>query len=32
MTSSSRNYWDIGGSETNSAIGVGAGLGTWGEV
>ncbi|EKV11495.1 hypothetical protein Pdw03_2379 [Penicillium digitatum] len=32
MTSSSRNYWDIGGSETNSAIGVGAGLGNWGEV
>ncbi|KAJ5466246.1 hypothetical protein N7530_010033 [Penicillium desertorum] len=32
MTSSSRNYWDIGGSESNSAIGVGAGLGTWGEV
>ncbi|CAG8325153.1 unnamed protein product [Penicillium salamii] len=32
MTGSSRNYWDIGGSETNSAIGVGAGLGTWGEV
>ncbi|KAJ5788725.1 hypothetical protein N7457_003715 [Penicillium paradoxum] len=32
MTGSSRNYWDIGGSESNSAIGVGAGLGTWGEV
>ncbi|KAJ5497734.1 hypothetical protein N7453_006785 [Penicillium expansum] len=32
MTSSSRNYWDIGGSETNSVIGVGAGLGNWGEV
>ncbi|KAI3225728.1 hypothetical protein DTO012A9_5845 [Penicillium roqueforti] len=32
MTSSSRNYWDIGGSESNSVIGVGAGLGTWGEV
>ncbi|KAJ5543556.1 hypothetical protein N7535_005980 [Penicillium sp. DV-2018c] len=32
MTGSSRNYWDIGGSETNSAIGVGAGLGTWGEA
>ncbi|CAG7926223.1 unnamed protein product [Penicillium olsonii] len=32
MTGSSRNYWDIGGSETNSTIGVGAGLGTWGEV
>lgn len=32
MTGSSRNYWDIGGSETNSAIGVGAGLGTWAEA
>lgn len=32
MTGSSRNYWDIGGSETSSAIGVGAGLGAWGEV
>ncbi|KAJ6167097.1 hypothetical protein N7470_002544 [Penicillium chermesinum] len=32
MTGSSRNYWDIGGSETNSAIGVGAGPGAWGEV
>ncbi|KAJ5206634.1 hypothetical protein N7491_002751 [Penicillium cf. griseofulvum] len=32
MTSSSRNYWDIGGSETNSGIGVGAGLGNWGGV
>ncbi|KAJ5823866.1 hypothetical protein N7447_006206 [Penicillium robsamsonii] len=32
MTSSSRNYWDIGGSESNSVIGVGAGLGNWGEV
>lgn len=32
MTGSSRNYWDIGGSESNSAIGVGAGLGTWAEV
>jgi hypothetical protein len=32
MTGSSRNYWDIGGSESNSAIGVGAGLSTWGEV
>ncbi|KAJ5964059.1 uncharacterized protein N7479_003935 [Penicillium vulpinum] len=32
MTSSSRNYWDIGGSESNSAIGIGAGLGNWGEV
>lgn len=32
LTGSSRNYWDIGGSETNSAIGVGAGLGAWGEA
>ncbi|KAJ5084082.1 hypothetical protein NUU61_008661 [Penicillium alfredii] len=33
LTGSSRNYWDIGGSvESSSAIGVGAGLGTWGEV
>ncbi|KAJ5137731.1 hypothetical protein N7526_003964 [Penicillium atrosanguineum] len=35
LTGSSRNYWDIGGSvESNSAIGVGvgAGLGVWGEV
>ncbi|KAJ5888630.1 hypothetical protein N7495_008671 [Penicillium taxi] len=33
VTSSSRNYWDIGGSvESSSAIGVGAGLGAWGEV
>ncbi|KAJ5171919.1 hypothetical protein N7492_004512 [Penicillium capsulatum] len=32
LTGSSRNYWDIGGSESNSAIGVGAGLGTWGEA
>ena len=32
LTGSSRNYWDIGGSESNSAIGVGAGLGAWGEV
>ncbi|KAJ5786205.1 uncharacterized protein N7503_011417 [Penicillium pulvis] len=33
LTGSSRNYWDIGGSvESSSAIGVGAGLGAWGEV
>ncbi|KAJ5369126.1 uncharacterized protein N7496_008886 [Penicillium cataractarum] len=33
LTGSSRNYWDIGGSvESSSAIGVGAGLGTWGEA
>ncbi|KAJ5591489.1 uncharacterized protein N7459_001858 [Penicillium hispanicum] len=33
LTGSSRNYWDIGGSvESNSAIGVGAGLGIWGEA
>lgn len=33
MTGSSRNYWDIGGSvDSSSAIGVGAGLGTWGEA
>ncbi|OQE20385.1 hypothetical protein PENSTE_c013G02838 [Penicillium steckii] len=35
LTGSSRNYWDIGGSvESGSAIGigVGAGLGTWGEA
>ncbi|KAJ5473180.1 hypothetical protein N7475_002746 [Penicillium sp. IBT 31633x] len=30
LTGSSRNYWDIGGSESKSAIGVGAGHGTWG--
>lgn len=33
LTGSSRNYWDIGGSvDSGSAIGVGAGLGTWGEA
>jgi hypothetical protein len=35
LTGSSRNYWDIGGSvDSGSAIGVGvgAGLGAWGEV
>ncbi|KAF7718928.1 Uncharacterized protein PECH_006269 [Penicillium ucsense] len=33
LTGSSRNYWDIGGSvDSNSAIGVGAGLGTWAEA
>jgi len=35
LTGSSRNYWDIGGSvESSNAIGVGvgAGLGAWGEV
>ncbi|KAJ5103176.1 hypothetical protein N7532_003705 [Penicillium argentinense] len=33
LTGSSRNYWDIGGSvDSSSAIGVGAGLGTWGEA
>ncbi|KAJ5676178.1 hypothetical protein N7462_009075 [Penicillium macrosclerotiorum] len=33
LTGSSRNYWDIGGSvDSNSAIGVGAGFGTWGEA
>ncbi|KAJ5151258.1 uncharacterized protein N7482_010510 [Penicillium canariense] len=33
LTGSSRNYWDIGGSvESGSAIGVGAGVGTWGEA
>ncbi|KAJ5653218.1 hypothetical protein N7490_000221 [Penicillium lividum] len=33
LTGSSRNYWDIGGSvESSSAIGVGAGLGAWGEA
>ncbi|KAJ5108487.1 hypothetical protein N7456_005162 [Penicillium angulare] len=33
LTGSSRNYWDIGGSvDSNSAIGVGAGLGAWGET
>ncbi|CAL5875234.1 uncharacterized protein PFLUO_LOCUS9538 [Penicillium psychrofluorescens] len=33
LTGSSRNYWDIGGSvDSSSAIGVGAGLGAWGEA
>lgn len=33
MTGSSRNYWDLGGSvDSGSAIGVGPGLGTWGEA
>ncbi|KAI2788031.1 hypothetical protein POX_f08414 [Penicillium oxalicum] len=33
LTGSSRNYWDLGGSvDSNSAIGVGAGLGTWAEA
>ncbi|KAJ5708817.1 hypothetical protein N7493_010151 [Penicillium malachiteum] len=33
LTGSSRNYWDLGGSvDSNSVIGVGAGLGAWGET
>ncbi|KAJ5919867.1 hypothetical protein N7454_009702 [Penicillium verhagenii] len=35
LTGSSRNYWDIGGSVDSSSaigIGVGAGLGAWGEA